>query len=253
MASPKLALLIGINYRGTSSELNGCINDVNDLKKILINRFKYKEENIKILTDDTEDKPTGENIVKELELIIEKAKTENASDLWVSYSGHGSYLWDNNGDEKDHKDEVLVPVDYQTGGMIRDDTIHDIFAEVPETCKVMCLIDSCHSGTVLDLKYKYVNNRLSIIDNANSNIKSNIIMISGCRDNQTSADSYNSGQNKWEGAMTASFLRTVNRFKRRLTIFKLVNRMRRYLKNNRFTQIPQLTSTTKLNKRTLFY
>ena len=32
----KIALLIGINYYGTSAELRGCINDVNNINNYLI-------------------------------------------------------------------------------------------------------------------------------------------------------------------------------------------------------------------------
>ena len=35
----KIALLIGINYIGTDSELSGCINDINETKDVLINKY----------------------------------------------------------------------------------------------------------------------------------------------------------------------------------------------------------------------
>ena len=59
----KRALLVGINYRGTKSELSGCINDVENVKKYLLKRG-YSEENIVVLTDDTPVKPTKSNILK---------------------------------------------------------------------------------------------------------------------------------------------------------------------------------------------
>ena len=37
----KFALLIGINYKGTSNELNGCINDVMNMRDVLIKHFGY--------------------------------------------------------------------------------------------------------------------------------------------------------------------------------------------------------------------
>lgn len=57
MPKNKRALLIGINYRETPSELRGCINDVNNVKEFLLTKG-YKEKYITILTDDTEVKPT---------------------------------------------------------------------------------------------------------------------------------------------------------------------------------------------------
>ena len=40
----KIALLIGINYRGTKSELSGCINDINNTKDILKKVYKYQKK-----------------------------------------------------------------------------------------------------------------------------------------------------------------------------------------------------------------
>jgi hypothetical protein len=46
----KRALLIGINYIGSSNQLNGCINDVANIKSFLIQRFDFKE--VKSAIDD---------------------------------------------------------------------------------------------------------------------------------------------------------------------------------------------------------
>ena len=42
----KYTLLIGINYVGTSGELRGCINDVENTKEILTEKVGYPKENI---------------------------------------------------------------------------------------------------------------------------------------------------------------------------------------------------------------
>ena len=61
----KVALLIGINYRGTAHELNGCINDVENAKEYLLTKG-YSSDNIITLTDDTDLKPTRKNIMSML-------------------------------------------------------------------------------------------------------------------------------------------------------------------------------------------
>lgn len=43
----KRALLIGINYFGSSSELNGCIHDVHNLKEFLIKFYHFKAVRLK--------------------------------------------------------------------------------------------------------------------------------------------------------------------------------------------------------------
>jgi len=102
----KKALLVGINYKGTSSELKGCITDVDNIKGYLL-KNGYSSQNITVLTDETAIKPTRVNILKHLlELIVSDAKT-----LFFHYSGHGSQTADDNGDESDGRDECLCPID----------------------------------------------------------------------------------------------------------------------------------------------
>lgn len=246
----KLALLIGINYKDTSSELNGCINDVMNMKKYLIDNCDYTEENIKILTDETEQKPTAINILREIGQLIISAYYNRANQLFIHYSGHGTYVMDKNGDEKDNRDEALVPLDYETSGVITDDLLHDYFSYLPVGCDCICLFDCCHSGTLLDLKYRYVKEDENEIENANSTISGNVIMISGCRDEQTSADAFMDG--KWAGAMTTSFLDAMKKYNNNVTCFHLLNSMRKYLETRGYEQYPQICASKKLNNTTLF-
>mmetsp|Transcript_95 Transcript_95/g.216 ORF Transcript_95/g.216 Transcript_95/m.216 type:complete len:556 (-) Transcript_95:1128-2795(-) len=46
------ALLIGCNYRGTAAALGGCINDVANLKRLLVNTYGWSTDSIRTLTDD---------------------------------------------------------------------------------------------------------------------------------------------------------------------------------------------------------
>jgi hypothetical protein len=57
----KFAVLIGINYRNTPKELYGCINDTTNINNML--QAKYGFNNFVFLTDDTNKKPTKENII----------------------------------------------------------------------------------------------------------------------------------------------------------------------------------------------
>ena len=43
----KKALIIGINYRGTKSQLSGCINDANKMKAYLLSQCGFKESELK--------------------------------------------------------------------------------------------------------------------------------------------------------------------------------------------------------------
>jgi hypothetical protein len=60
------------------------------------------------------------------------------------------------GDEEDGYDETLIPVDFQKQGQIRDDDLLRILVRpMKEGVTMTCLMDCCHSGTVLDLPYRF--------------------------------------------------------------------------------------------------
>ncbi|WVF72535.1 hypothetical protein IAT40_007352 [Kwoniella sp. CBS 6097] len=154
----KKALLIGINYFGTSGELAGCINDVHNVQKFICERFGYQPADIVILTDDINDPrtmPTRENIIKGMRWLVEGAKRDDS--LFLHYSGHGTQTEDLDGDEGDDDDEAICPVDYQSAGLIIDDeSDHELVVKpLPAGCRLTAIFDSCHSGTVCDLPYIY--------------------------------------------------------------------------------------------------
>lgn len=153
----KYALLFGLNYIGTSSQLYGCINDVSNLKDFLIHSLNYSESDIQILTDNhsSNQYPTKDNMLAALDQFVEHIIDNNVTTAFLSYSGHGTYIQDTSGDERDHRDEALVPLDYKTNGFIKDDVIQQYLKRLPETCSVFCIFDCCHSGTMCDLKYSY--------------------------------------------------------------------------------------------------
>ena len=45
------ALLIGINNYKYINDLRGCINDITNMRDILINQYKFQPENISLLAD----------------------------------------------------------------------------------------------------------------------------------------------------------------------------------------------------------
>jgi hypothetical protein len=231
----KKALLIGINYINTPNELNGCIHDTNRMKKLLSSQG-FNE--FKILTDLTVSKPTKENILNELKNLIANS---NAGDvLFFYYSGHGSYTYDRNRDETDGKDEMLVSSDLKA---ILDDELKTILLNhLPREVTIIGLFDSCHSGTILDLKYNYLdsdNYDKYSENNKVSECNGNVIMISGCMDSQTSTEAFI--ENKAQGALTWSFIDCINKTPN-CSWRELLKSMRGLLKSTGFYQIPQLST-----------
>jgi len=237
----KKALLIGCNYTGTQHKLNGCINDVNNIRDRLSKKYLF--EDITTMTDKTEVKPTKNNIVEGLKNLL---SNNNPGDiLFFSFSGHGTNTIDTSGDEKDGRDEMLVPLDMDC---ISDDEIKSIIqTHLNKDVTLFALIDCCHSGSILDLRYQYSNNDSdnTISNNqGNYNTIGNVIMISGCMDKQTSADAYISSN--FQGAMTWSFLKAIKE-NSSICWRDLIVNMRSLLKKSKYTQIPMLSSGNELD------
>jgi len=248
----KAAVLIGINYTGTKSALHGCENDVYDTKKILMEKYGYKDENILILTETEKSvkmQPTYQNIITAIHWLVKMGK-EGCNTLWFQYSGHGFYMKDTDGDEADGYDECLVTGDNYA--LLDDHLRHYLIDSLPKECNLFCFMDCCHSGTMLDLKYKYKSGSAPamMIENKNQS-KCSVISLSGCRDNQVSMDAH--FNNKYAGALTKTFWRAVksNKYKT-MGLFALVNLVRTNLKKGGFDQVPQLTCSHSLNKNTVF-
>jgi len=50
----------------------------------------------------------------------------------------------------------LIPVNYTEAGQIRDDTVFNrLVLPMADDVTLTCLMDCCHSGTILDLPYKF--------------------------------------------------------------------------------------------------
>ena len=148
-AKNKKALLVGINYTGTQNELFGCINDVNSVKE-RINNEGFTT--INTLTDLTVKTPTRVNILDEFKKLL--VYSEPGDLLFFLYSGHGSYILDKNGDEKDGYDELLVSCDLQ--GITDDELKILILQYLKKDVTLFAMFDCCFSGTILDLKYQFL-------------------------------------------------------------------------------------------------
>jgi len=150
----KRAILIGINYVGQNGELNGCHNDVKNIKRYLIDSQGFQEADMLILMDDGQhNAPTRKNIMDAFTRITQYSEPGDV--VFVHYSGHGGRVEDTSGDEEDGFDETLIPVDFKSAGQILDD---EVFAKLVKPMKrdvrVTVLMDCCHSGTALDLPYE---------------------------------------------------------------------------------------------------
>jgi hypothetical protein len=234
----KKALLIGINYIGTNHELNGCIDDVERMKSFLETKGF---NNFDIMTDLTDIKPTRFNILDKIKNLVDASVEGDL--LFIYFSGHGSYTYDFNGDEKDGKDELIISSDLK---YIVDDEIKDILNKFSKkNVSIIGMFDSCHSGTMMDLRYHYDYLKNNYSENVmNKKCLSNVLMIGGCMDDQTSLEAIIDGTP--QGALTSTFMDVMNS-KNNLSWKELMYDMHESLKSRHFPQIPQISTNIFFN------
>lgn len=243
----KKALLVGINYTSHPQiKLNGCINDIVNIRELLSGRFHYEKANIKELRDDSLDPramPTRANILQNLiQLVNESA---NLSEIWFHYSGHGSQVYDITSKIKEGLEEVIVPVDYERAGFIIDNEIFNILQNAK--CKVILIFDCCHSGTVCDLEwsFEYKDGKLIKYQIDDKEIANpNIFCFSGCKDSQTSADAYCPEEKMSVGAFTDTFLHCLKDNRYNVSILKLHEDIGKMIKMKGYEQTPSLSSSS---------
>lgn len=271
----KKAFLVGIN-KYSQSPLRGCVNDVISIFQILTTKFGFVPENIKVLTDHEATRSNIINGLKWLTTGVSSGDSivfhysghgsQVMVDDWTSTT------------ETDGRDEIICPVNMDWNTPLRDHEIGAYFKRVPKDCTTLVIIDSCHSGTGLrnglnpleertenDFINRFISPPLSnILTNPSIIVKDDLsfdfqpndkrafksnflvhtveqgdaILISGCQDNQTSADAWI--DRKYRGAMTYTLSHVLAQSGYNVSYKNLVSSMNKLLDRYRFTQNPQL-------------
>jgi hypothetical protein len=243
MSTDKRALLIGINYPNTPNQLQGCINDVVEMKSLIIDAYGFNPNTIVTLRDDDpSNMPTRARILQELKILLANATL--TTQIFLHYSGHGTNITDTGTDETDRLDECIVPSDYLTAGLITDDEINVIANGLKGIG--IAIFDCCRSGTIMDLPFTGITTH-SI---------EGFYCFSGCRDNQDAVEETmgTSGSNTGlpQGAMTMTFISTLRALNYYPTVPTLYNAILTNLQQGGYSQTPQLTSTVPVGSTTPF-
>ena len=277
----KRALLIGINkYQVPGADLRGCVNDVKDLSAALIKFYNFKKSDITELLD----KAATQKAIKDgITKLVRGAKEGDV--IVLHYSGHGSNVPDdaNNRDEADGRDEILCPTDLNWDDPLRDDWLRTTFDSLPAGVNFTIIMDCCHSGTNtrailppdVKVKQRYLPSPWGLAaaesgrslpkkvtselrrSKRSSRKKRDIVnaelpevLITGCRDTQTSADAFING--RFNGALTFALVDAIRKGKGRLTYRQLHDRAAAVLKTRKFEQVPQLEGRTSRLDEPLF-
>ncbi len=250
----KKALLVGINDYREINDLSGCINDVTNIRDILLKYYGFAVPDIRVLVNS---RATKANILARLKWLVTGAKKGDA--LVFHYSGHGTRVRDRNGDElKDHMDEAICPWDTNwDGGLILDDDLYNIFEGLKTGVSFEVILDSCHSGTgtreimaMKEMKIRFLPPPMDIECRNEESLKVrnfgmkeaikklNHVLWSGCKSSQTSADALIG--NSFNGAFTYYFCKHIRNAQGKINRGDLIKRVRASLKHEQYSQVPQL-------------
>ncbi|EZG52125.1 metacaspase [Gregarina niphandrodes] len=246
------ALLIGCNYIGTSNQLNGCISDVNRMKKVLCNVYGFPDSSsfVTTLTDDPNGDrrlmPSKANIIGALQWLVKDARPGDV--LFFQFSGHGSNQRNLSNTEADGYDETILPLDYKRAGVITDDDLNRyLIAPLCSGVKLVCVMDCCHSGSGLDLPFFWNRGRWQE-ESYPKHTEGDVMLISSCQDSETAADvmvpGWGSGGAVSIGIITA-LMDSDNPHD--MTVDQLMSKLGQFLNDRKFKQNPQLSSSQKFN------
>ena len=248
------ALLVGINkYPG--APLAGCINDVMDAAKLLTDKagIGFDPKNVRLLTDT---RATTAAIQERLQWLVTGLKAGDRILFW--YSGHGAQVASRaKSGEVDGLDEVICPVDFDWSDrhMIKDKQFHQFFANIPAGVKAYWVSDSCHSGDLErdagglggrtsrampmpeDIQWRNDVARDAGMKVLAPQALPNIVLVSGCRSDQTSADASFAG--RANGALSYYLIQELKAHPTQ-AMSTTITKVRQALVAHRFEQIPQL-------------
>lgn len=239
------ALLFGLNYESNpGARLQGCVNDVMNMADFIKTRIGIP---VTMYTDVANPRDTSHTgMMRRIYELAIQSYRDKLDFVYIHFSGHGTSVRDANKDEADGEDEALVPSNFDKGGVLVDDFFHNVFEHFNPKTRVICVFDCCHSGSICDLKYSWdMPSKQPRIENGACAIKAKVLTLSGCMDNQTSADAYNIlNDNKYSGALTTCLLLTLKENPSLCdNIFALQVAVQNKLKEKQFGQVPLIAST----------
>ncbi len=262
------SLHVGINKYGSRSlDLRGCVSDLAPIQDFLKRQLGLQEKNTIVLTDR---QATRQYILNGLDWLA----SHEADVAVFQFSGHGTRVRDEQADELTGYDQAIVPVDFKRAGLILDDDLQRAFRKFPAKTRIVAIFDSCYSDRadrgILNAIKRVAKNRKNkvlpssaltagVIDQtyrgrgiAAPLAARDIILLSGCRDYETSADAYFGSKVGYRGAFTYSLQRALGTLERSGTYFSVLGLARDLCAAQGFEQQPQLSGPADWLKLPIF-
>lgn len=184
---------------------------------------------------------------------------------------------DANYDELDTPfDQAIVPQNCGTDGLILDDDLARIYATFSPRTRLVVLFDSCYSAKserswIASVKDRFRRRTPRVLDPAligddvlartyarvnrewsAAPARNNLLLLSGCRDYETSADAWFGRSVGYRGAFTYHLQRALKVLGPTADAVAVLEEARRTLAANKFSQVPQLTGPSEWMRRPLF-
>lgn len=263
----KRAVCVGINrYPRPEMALRGCVNDARAWAALLNDHYDIATSDVRVITDA---RATKAGVLQALGSLLAGARRGDV--LVFTNSSHGTYVADRDGDERLY-DEAIVPYDGDDG-LIVDDELRTLFADVPAGVRLTVISDSCHSGSLTrepfldtpDHRRKRYVDPVALGRRAISDVRRRAaprraatypesamteLLLTGCRADQYSYDARFGRRH--QGAMTHHALDVITAAGHRLTYDQLHRRLVPALREAGFEQEPQLEGRAAFKRRQVF-
>lgn len=251
---PGKALIIGVNAY-PDAPLSGCANDARNYKSLLLSRYGFDDRSILMLLNEG---AKTDSIKEGLKWLCKDVQAGQS--VLFAYSGHGAQIPTDDPGETDGLSEVICPQDFDWSPerMLTDKQFVEIFKSMPVGVRFNWLSDSCHSGggnraisrpknkprlmphtasMIAEIRKRVAANRRVRGVRAMLGGQLDVGYVSGCKSNQTSADTEINGVPC--GAFTHYFLESLKTFPDDAPLLKVVLDAQRRLAVQGYSQEPQ--------------
>jgi hypothetical protein len=147
----RLAVIIGVGQYEDAQipRLRYAVADAEAVHRMLIGVAGFKKDNVLLLTDRTERKPTIRNIRWALGTFLSRA-AKKGDTVVIFFAGHGAPEVDPRGLERDGLAKYLIPSDADADDLYSTafpmDELRTIFDRI-EAERIVAFLDACYSGS----------------------------------------------------------------------------------------------------------
>lgn len=280
-AGQRWAVIVGITdyihfEDAEGGDLPGAERDARAMRDVLVGRYGFAEENVHMLLNREATRAAIES-----ELTEWLPSVARPGDQVVFYfAGHGSQVWDDNGDEDDGLDETIVPADVDPMDPsfdIVDEELGEWLRALPTTL-VSYVHDNCNGGTgtravtpfsrarvlardVNELPGATSTGRRALpgqdIDMSGMDLADiDILEIAASQANQAAVDAYfqpDEGEPFHGGAFTTYLVQQLWRAPEDASYLDIFENVREAMKQARFEQDPFLSEDSEMVRFPLFF